>query len=338
MDNLRDIGDATFYQKVLPRLEQLEVVRKAKLAVYLFRRRIAMPLAAVLTPVCLLLDFLLLRWQAGNDDSGAGITFVVMGALYTWVTQPKRQYALAYKKDILPEIAKLFGNLTYQAEGKIPMPELNASKIIPSHNRYSSEDYFAGVYKGIKITFSEIHLEDRRQSGKRTTYVTVFKGLAVLIGMPREKFYGHTVLMQDVSGIGKWFQKKTKDLVHADLVDPEFEKAFDVFTNDQVEARYLIDPGMIENLKVMRDVYEAKTFSAAYYKNQVLVLLPSKRNYFEPANIKTEATDPQSITGMKTELGLILDLVDKLEIYDALSIHAAHKAGIDPATPTGQMP
>lgn len=326
MDNLRETDDETFYKMVLPRLEELEVVRQAKLAVYLFRRRIGIPLATIITPPCLYLDWLLLRWQAGNDDSGAGITFVVTGALYWWVTQPKRQYAEAYKKDILPGIAKLFGNLAYTLNGKIPMEELEPSKIIPSHNRYHSEDHFTGEYKGVKITLSEIHLKRRQRSGKRTTYVTVFKGLAVLIAMPREKFYGHTVLTQDVTAFGKWFQKQTSGLKHADLVDPQFEKAFDVFTDDQVEARYLIDPVMIENLKTMRDLYDAKTFSAAYYKNQVLVLLPSRRNYFEPANIKVPATDPQSIVSMKEELGHVLNLVDHLEIYDAVSLHRAKSA------------
>lgn len=327
MDQLRDINDQTFYDTVRPRLEQLEVVRQAKLAAYLFRRNIAIPLAALLTPPCAFLDWMLLRWQSGNEDGAAGVTVAVLGGLYYWVTQPKRQYAKAYKTDILPQIARLFGNLIYEAEGKIPLGVLEPSKIIPSHHRYSSEDYFTGLYKGIKITLSEIHLERRQRSGKRTTYHTVFKGLAVLIVMPREKFHGHTVLTENVSAFGKWFQKQSSGLKHADLVDLEFEKAFDVFTNDQVEARYLIDPAMIENLKSMRDVYRAKSFSAAYYKNQVLVMLPSTHNYFEPANIKVPATDPQSIVSMKEELGHILTLVDYLDVYDAVSLHEARKDG-----------
>lgn len=327
MDQLRDISDQAFHESVRPRLEQLEVVRQAKLAAYLFRRKIGIPLAVVLTPVCGFLDWMLLRFQSGGDDSAAGITVAVLGALYYWVTQPKREYAKAYKTDILPQIARLFGNLAYQADGKIPMNDLDPSRIIPSHHRYKSEDYFSGVYKGIKITLSEIHLERRQRSGKRTTYTTVFKGLAVLVAMPREKFHGHTVLMENVSGFGKWFQKQSTGLKHADLVDPEFEKAFDVFTSDQVEARYLVDPAMIENLKAMRDVYDAKTFSAAYYKNQVLVLLPSHHNYFEPANIQVPATDPQTIISMKEELGHVLSLVDRLDVYDAVSLHAARQEG-----------
>lgn len=330
MDDLRSMDTDAFYQRVLPQLEKLEIVRNVKLASYHFRRRIGIPLAIVLTPICAALDFLLLLWQRGNDDSGAGITFVVLGALYWWVTQPKREYAAAYKKDILPEIAKLFGNLRYVLNGKIPMAELEPSKIIPSHNRYQTDDYFIGEYKGVKITISEMTLKRKSGSGKNSRVKTVFKGLTILIAMPRQKFHGHTVLMQDVNRFGKWFQKQATGLKHADLVDPQFEKVFDVFTNDQVEARYLVDPTMIENLKTMRDVYNAESFSAAYFNNQILVMLPSRHNYFEPANIGVPATDPQTIVSMKEELALVLNLVDYLEVYDAVSLHRAQNDGALP--------
>lgn len=320
MDNLRDIDDQVFYQSVLPRLQELEIIRQAKRKVYLMRRKIGIAAATVLTPICVALDWLLLRWQSG-DDSAAGLTFAMLGGLYWWVTQPKRQYAESYKSDILPSIARLFGDLTYNVKGKVPIEELKESKIIPAHNRYKSEDHFTGVYKGVGVTLSEIHLEKRVQSGKNTRYVTVFKGLIVLINMPREKFFGHTILLQNANRFAQWFTEKSHKLDRADLVDPEFEKAFDVYTNDQTEARYLIDPLMIENLKQMRDTYKAENFSAAYFKNQVLVMLPSNVNYFEPAHIDVQATDPQSIVSMKRELGQVLDLVDHLEIYDAVSIH-----------------
>lgn len=326
MENLRTLDDDAFYQSVLPNLNVLETLRQAKLRVYLWRKNVGSVAAVFLAPVCATFDWLLLRWQSGSDDSFAGLTFFVMGGIYWWVTQPKRQYAQAYKKDILPQIARLFGDLTYNVSGKIPIEQIEESKIIPHHNRYGSEDYFTGVYKGIRITLSEIHLEERRNSGKNTRYVTVFKGLAVLITMPREKFHGHTILLENANRFAKWFTQKAHKLDHANLVDPEFEKAFDVYTNDQAEARYLIDPVMIENLKQMRDTYKADNFSAAYFKNQVLVLLPSKKNYFEPADIHTKATDPASLVSMKQELGQVLDLVDHLEIYDAVSLHRAQAA------------
>jgi len=59
-----------------------------------------------------------------------------------------------------------------------------------------------------------------------------------------------------------------------------------------------------------------------------LVLLPSQKNYFEPASIYTPATDPASIISMKQELGQVLDLVDRLEIYDAVSLYRNKTASV----------
>ena len=59
-------------------------------------------------------------------------------------------------------------------------------------------------------------------------------------------------------------------------------------------------------------------------------MLPSDHNYFEPANIGVPATDPQTIVSMKEELGLVLNLVDYLEVYDAVSLHRAQKDGTPP--------
>ncbi len=130
-----------------------------------------------MTPFLGFIDYWLILFQSGNDDTAAGVTVAGLAMLWGWVTQPKRQYARAYKTKILPEVARLFGNFRYAPKGKIRMQVLKPSKIIPQHSKYTSEDYFEGEYKNVGIHFSEIKLTKR--SGKRT--VTVFNGLAVLL-------------------------------------------------------------------------------------------------------------------------------------------------------------
>ncbi len=318
--------DHKLLEQVRPLLTQLEDIRIVKLAMYETRKKIGVAAATVLTPLCGYIDWLLLLWQRGSDDSAAGITFVVLGALWWWVTAPKRQYAKAYKDEILPHIAKALGNLSYCAEGKIPMDLLKPSKIIPHHHKYKSEDCFEGEYKGVNLKLSEIKLKERRRSGKRTRYVTVFKGLCVLLDMPRKTFAGHTILLKDFGKVGEWFKEKSTGLDRANLVDPEFEKTYDVYTNDQVEARYLIDPVMIEDLKSLCEIYEANGMSAAWFNQSMLILLPSKKNHFEPAGIYAPATDEQSVLELKHELGKILGIIDHLHLV--LEDHASgHVAG-----------
>ncbi len=141
--------------------------------------------------------------------------------------------------------------------------------------------------------------------------------------MPRNKFFGHTVLLTDTFSLSviKGLKKQSSGLKSVNLVDPEFKKMYDVFTNDQVEARYLIDPIMIERLKVLVDRHSSDGISVAYYQDKVLILLPSNKNFFEPANLYTNSFDQQSILRMKKELDGVFSLIDYLELYSAEEVH-----------------
>jgi len=308
----KDGADEQFLNEARPKLKVLENIRQEKLKLYSWRKKIAAPIAFVLTPILGFIDYWLLLLQSGNDDAAAGVSVAGLVALWGWVTKPKRDYANAYKKKILPDIAGLFGPFTYDMKGKIPMKAMKPSKIIPGHQNYKSEDLFSGNYRGVDINFSEMKLTKR--SGKNT--VTVFNGLAVLLTQGTRKFYGHTILTSDQSKVGEWFTKQFKDLKRANMVDPVFERLFDVYTNDQVEARYLIDPLIIESLKALYREYNGDKMLAAFYDDHVLILIESHVNHFEPAAINVPATNERELLSMKHEIAEILSIVDRLSLYD----------------------
>lgn len=327
--DVRSEDDVAFLEQSKEHIAALEDIRQEKLRIYTRRKKIAVPIAVIITPVLGFLDYWLLFLRSvSDDDSGAGLTAVALGGLYAWVTSPKRQYAKAYKEKILPEIAKLFGDFYYDIKGQISLGKVWKSKIMPKHDRYRSEDYFSGQYKGVEIEFSEIHLETEHRNSKGSRrYKTVFKGLAILLDMKSKKFYGHTTLQRDAGKISEWFKEKTGNLKRANLVDPEFEEMFDVYTNDQVEARYLIDPLMIERLKGLQEEYNGDGITAAFYESKMLVLIQSRHNHFEPADLSVPASDPASILSMKREVGEILSLIDRLSLYDSNVIHEQQAVG-----------
>ena len=299
------------------KLAFVEAVRETKLRSYLFRKKIGAMLAVILTPICAFIDWLLISADTSpGDDNAAGLTVIMLGILYTWVTKPKKDYAKAYKNKLLPNIIKVLGNFKYNIKGKIPMHLMLPSKIIPRYDRYKSEDHFEGEYKGSKIQFSEIDLLEKRHTRKRTHYASVFKGLAILFEIKNKKIYGHTIIDYNSSKVSEWFKEKSLDLKRANLVDPEFEKTFDVYTNDQVEARYLVDPTIMEKLKDLYKHYHGSKITAAYYEDKFLILIESSRNHFEPPDIYIPASDPQGLKELKKEVEDVLDIGDHLELYD----------------------
>ena len=343
IDDLRDQDDQMFLKKQQPALEELESIRLQKLSSYIFRKKTSIPVAVFLTPAFSYLDYWLLMLQRG-DDSFAGVTFLFLGALYWWITKPKREYCKAYKIKILPEIARLFGNLKYDHCGGLDIPMLTASRIIPSHDKVKSEDCFSGTYKGIRIEFCEMEMTETRGSGKNRRTVTTFKGLGILMDMKSKRFYGQTIIDQDHGKVAEWYKQKVTNLKRANLVDPKFEKLFDVYTNDQVEARYLVDPSIMERLMNLHDVFTKKQkdpsdqkemsevfmkylaklnarfsqkwLKASFWNSKVLILIANNYNHFEPADIHIPAADSESLLSMKREIEQVLSIADQLEAYD----------------------
>lgn len=325
--DIENPDDQTFIKNIKPVLRALEKFRVRKYASYRFRMKVAAAVSVVMLPACGFIDYWLLLMQRGSDDTFAGVTIAYAGAVWWWVRAPVREYINSYKDKVLPRIARMLGNLRYDRNGMIPVGRMLPSDILPRYDRYTSEDHFSGRYKGVDLQFSEIELEVKRRGRKRTYYVTVFKGLAILLTTNSKKFYGHTILSRNRSSLIEWMKEKTSNLERADLVDPEFEKIFDVFTNDQVEARYLIDPVMIEKVKKLYKEYSGDQISAAFYnEGQVLFLIANEKNHFEPANIKNRATNLTTVKRLKNEITHILAVIDRLELYDPAKVHETGEA------------
>ncbi|NQZ14181.1 MAG: DUF3137 domain-containing protein [Alphaproteobacteria bacterium] len=323
LETIRNKTDKQLLDECSDKLQKLETIRHIKLHSYNFRKKISIPAATILTPLCGWIDYWLFMLQRGSDDSAAGVTFLVLSLLWYWTTQPKRQYAKEYKKKILPDIANIFGNFTYKHNPKPDLHHLKKSLIVPNHTRCKAEDFFSGQYKDITIEFLELKLI--RGSGKNKKIV--FKGLMIFLDLKHKKFYGHTILMKEMIKIAHSGKLKIEGqpLKRANLVDPKFEKVFDVYTSDQVEARYLLDPVMMEDLVALRDEYEGNGLSAAMYDSKMLIMINSNHNYFEPADIHIPATAPDSIISMKHEIEKTLSIVDKLSLYDPVTMKAEQK-------------
>lgn len=312
---LQQEDDDTFTKRIMPELQRVETVRRGKAAEAARRMKIAVTGAAA----AILLS---LGGYAYFDPGADGVKFIFGSAfavclgLGWWQDQPRQQFEREYKQKVLPQVARLLGLSSYSPTGGMTAAELTTSRIIPYHTSSKTEDYFEGNYKGAKLRFCEMHLEKTEGSGKNSRTVTVFRGLAIMVRLPKRKFYGQTILVRDMGGFNEWFAEKGTDLKRADLVDPVFEKKFTVFTNDQVEARYLIDPAMMERIQKISDVYAAKGLSMSYYgDSQVLSLVDCTRNHFEPPSIYHPATNMDAVMKIKHELSELLKFLDFLELY-----------------------
>jgi hypothetical protein len=136
------------------------------------------------------------------------------------------------------------------------MSRLGSSKI----NKVVGDDYICGKIANSVFEFSELiaqyEWEDTDQDGKKIKRVeNHFNGLFFLADFNKH-IQGETFVVPDTVErlLGKFGQKLQKsnkgDLVK--LENPEFEKYFAVFSTDQVEARYILTPAIMEGMVNIR--------------------------------------------------------------------------------------
>lgn len=309
MDDVRRRSDDDFLKGLAPQLAAIEEQRLSFLQSYRLRRAVAVAGIPLVVAFAIFLGFFILE-----DGVQVALAIVVLGGavILYWVGAPKRLYAALYKLEILPRIASAFG-LVYDPAQIISPNILKLSRIVPSYDAYNSDDYFRGTYSNTSVHFSDMTLTRREGHGKNKRDVIVFHGLVVFVQLPQPRFSGHTIMVGNSHKAARWLRQMLTGLQRADMVDPEFEKIFDVYTSDQTEARYLIHPAMIERFKAMRGEQRARGMMAAYWENNVLLLFHTGRNHFEPAQLHVSATDLATLAELKQEVAQVLDVIDRLD-------------------------
>lgn len=249
------------------------------------------------------------------------IFFIVAGIVVIIVCfNITKKYKKAYKDTVISPLIKAINpSLSYYKDSCIAKEKFMASKIFLTHpDRYTGEDYVAGMVDKTMIEFSELHAQYRSTDSKgRTQYHTFFRGLFLIADFHKD-FAGRTVVLPD-SGektfgfLAKIFQKM--NLMRDQLVymeDPEFEKNFKVYSNDQVEARYLLSPDFMKRCVELKQKFNKKIYFS-FLNSQVCLAIYTTYNYFNP-KMSQSALNTDIIKGFYNEIAILIKIVDDLNL------------------------
>lgn len=238
--------------------------------------------------------------------------FIGIGAFWAchkyFIGRHKKAYTTNVKEKILPTIASFFGKFTYQENGKIPLSEIKPSNLIPNHNTYESEDMFEGTYKEVKINFAETYFKVRQKNNNRT----VFKGVFVLLEM-NKNFKGKTIVKTDYGSFGNFFRFKN-GLDRVKLEDPQFEKKFEVYSSDQIEARYLLTTAFMDRLLKVNEAFNSKNIQCAFFNNKLLITIPTTNNLFEPKGVNHSIINTEDFKKFLGQMNSIFQIIDILKL------------------------
>ena len=252
-----------------------------------------------------------------NRDIVAFTTLILVSigvaAPFFWIFSPIWSYEENIKKEIFPNVLNFFGDFKYHIETKKSVKEYYATELIPNHDTEIAEDHITGTYKDIKVDLFETKLSKDSDENSSTTINTVFDGIIVELSM-NKSFSGKTVIKKDIGTVGNWFINKSTSLKKVKLEDPNFEKMFEVYSDDQVEARYLLTVTFIERLKELVENFGGKSIQCCFYNNKLLMMIPIEKDLFETGSIYEAEDFIDDIKSLLKELSLIFNIIDTLKL------------------------
>lgn len=241
--------------------------------------------AAGMIPLVLVLFFLPI-----GEFKIWGSVIAGMGAWW-WSRQPIMAAKKQTKSGINEAIASALGlNYVHDCESGHGFLRAKSHKMFPSYTRANHEDLWSGDMAGLPFSLHESHLEERRGSGKNSRWVTVFRGPVITIGFARS-FHATTLLERSgrhrrFGFFGEKDELKVDGAVldKADMVHPDFEDAFTVYTNDQTEARYLVHPTYIEKLIALEQAFRGQGIRTLFKDSELTIVLKTE-NMFESGSL-----------------------------------------------------
>lgn len=303
-----------FYEKDLrPDLESIDIRRretnKKALTVLL------------ITAAAVLLELVLIPGN-GNFPKPVPIIITAFAGLAA-IGIVSKSYRKEYKDKIIARIAGYADEgLAYSPDGFIPQDQFVRSRIFTlSCDRYSGEDHFRGRIGKTDIEFSEVTAKHRSSSGagssRREEYTTIFRGLFIIADFNKH-FKTHTVVLPDTAE--KLFGKFGQTLQAASfgrgelirLEDPRFEKEFCVYGDDQVEARYILTPALMERILAFKKKWNTNVH-LSFLESRVYIAISMNKDLFELRPFKP-AADYAFLEETLRFLTLLTEVVEDLNL------------------------
>ena len=290
--------DACFAERIAPFLETREAERRR--AVDAFMATLIAGAGAA---------FAILTFSLGGESKWRFAFF--SGAIaFAFASHHLHRARTDIQHCLLSLIAQHFG---FRYSGVPARPRtcdrLRTLKLLPEWNDERFEDGIEGEHAGVAFRFCEAELSMRRRGAKRNSKSVVFHGQIFEIDCPSQ-FLGVTVLQRDCGALNMFF-RPGEQFSRVGLVSPEFERAFEAWSTDQVEARYLLDPVMLERFQALEKLYRGKQLRAAFAEGRILVAMDTGDRLnigtmFKPLNERAR------VEVILDELDALFDLIELL--------------------------
>jgi len=224
-----------------------------------------------------------------------------------------------FKREIVGRVIRFCDpSLEYRPSMGMPPDVVRASALFENeYSEQTGEDYVEGCLGATKFRFSELTLS-HKDGGNTRQSRTVFCGLFFVADF-NKSFHGRTILLPDraermLGTFGRALQQLSKagGGRAIELEDSEFERYFVVYTTDEVEARYILSPSLMQRIVRFRESSGAK-LRIAFVNECVYVAVPLAENLFEPRG-GASFVNEEAVRGWIDQLQFVMGIVEDLDL------------------------
>lgn len=312
MQDLKAKFDAYYNSHLLHKFAELEEERQKQLTVFIRRLLVTgafIPLLLALFWNSFWGEYIAESREATKVTIYVLIFYVIAAMLYCH--SPVTSFKLDVKADIMQTFAAFWGDFLYVHGASLPEGTLIASNILPYYDSRENDDYFQGCYHDVNIIISEPKLYKKVRTRNGSHNVKVFEGIIIQLEINKD-FKGKTVVLKDC-GLFNIF-KKIRRTERVKLEDVVFEKHFEVFSDNQIEARYLLTTAFMERMLKAKKVFHGKTIQFSFFDNKLLIAIETNQNMFEVSSLFSRTTNRKMINQAFEQFTSVMALVDTLKL------------------------
>jgi hypothetical protein len=223
---------------------------------------------------------------------------ILTGSIITWsFWAHDRKFHRDFKEGVIRRIVNFISPwLEYEPHNFVGADSFVQSRIFLNRvDRYKGDDMVHGLIDKTQLWFSEIKAEYKTTTTNskgqtRTQWHTLFKGLFFVADFNKH-FQTSTVVLPNRfgrGGLAQLFQRLnlTRREKPIRLEDPEFNRYFVVYGDDQVESRYVLSTSLMQRITDFRKKHNNPLF-ISFVNSFIYVAIGYNRDLFEPSYFKS---------------------------------------------------
>lgn len=185
----------------------------------------------------------------------SALMLIFVGVCIYKLNHIQKRFQAFIEEEVFKRILSFYPNLAYFQKEGIEQKIIKETKLFANYDIFKAKNLIEGNVGSLNVEVSDLYLareEDEYRDGKHYyKEVLVFKGFLLLSEISKN-LSSTTYVLPD--SIIKLFKGLPSSLSRVFLEDPLFEKNFDVYSDNQIEARYLLTTSFMDRLLQLNEL------------------------------------------------------------------------------------